>query len=90
MVLTTVKCPYCKSDDIVKNGKRNGTQIYMCRNKDCPRTTFSEVYKYKAYEPNVKEKIFDMTVNGSGTRATARVLGIAPNTVTAALKKKKD
>lgn len=44
-------------------------------------------YTYKACEPGVKNKIIDMAMNGSGTRDTARVLGISKDTVTAALKK---
>lgn len=29
-----IKCPVCKGTNTVKNGKRNGVQLYICR--DCP------------------------------------------------------
>jgi transposase-like protein len=44
-------------------------------------------YTNRANEPGVKEAIVDMALNGSGIRDTARVLGIAKNTVLAQLKK---
>ena len=89
MVLIAVRCPCCDSDNIVKYGKNSrGKQVYLCKNPDCSRTTFPEGYIYNAYKPNVKEQIFDMTVNGNGTRAIARILGISTNTVTSELKKR--
>jgi len=38
--------------------------------------------------PEVKKRIIDMALNGSGIRDTARVLEISPNTVMSELKKK--
>jgi transposase-like protein len=46
-------------------------------------------YTYKANDPKVKESIFEHAVNGTGTRATARLLGISKDTVTNVLKKQK-
>ena len=43
----------------------------------------------KAYEPDVKEKVIDMAINGSGIRDTSRVLGINKKTVINTLKKKR-
>ena len=89
MVLVSVKCPFCGSEDIVKYGKNaKGKQLYMCRNKECSHTTFPEEYTYNACKPTVKDQIFDLTVNGNGTRAIGRILNISNNTVTATLKKK--
>jgi len=52
MVLVSVKCPFCESEDIVKYGKNaKGKQLYMCRNKECSHTTFPEEYTYNACNP---------------------------------------
>jgi len=89
MVLVSVKCPFCGSEDISKYGKnKNGKQLYICKNKECSHTIFPEKYTYNACDPKIKEKIFDLTVNGNGTRAIGRILQISTNTVTAALKKR--
>ena len=39
------------------------------------------------YLPEVKQKIGDMAMNGSGIRDTARVLDVSPTTVISELKK---
>ena len=87
MVLAPVKCPHCGSDHVKKNGtSRNGKQRFLCCNEKCSHKTFVENYTHKAYDPNVRSQIFFSIVNGSGTRATARTLGIAKDTVTKALR----
>ena len=84
-----VKCPYCGSEEVSLYGKsRSGKQRYLCRNKACSHRTFQLEYKNNACWPGTKEKIMEMTMNGSGTRDTGRVLKISPNTVTAVLKKR--
>ena len=45
-------------------------------------------YRYKAYEPGLKEQAVAMALNGSGIRDTARVLKINKNTIISTLKKK--
>jgi transposase-like protein len=65
------------------------TSIYNCNNKTCTRKNFIQEYTNKAYQPNVREQVLKMTVNGTGTRATGRILGISKDTVTAILKKQK-
>jgi IS1 family transposase/transposase-like protein len=88
MVLTPVKCPHCGSDDVKKYGRaNNGKQRFLCCNEDCTHKTFVEEYTNKAYDPSIRSRIFFSIVNGSGTRATARTLGIAKDTVTDALRK---
>lgn len=80
-----ISCPYCQCNDLQKNGKRSsGIQRWLC--KGC-RKGFQQNYKYKAREPGVKEQIYELTLNSSGVRDTARVLGINKNTVIAHLKK---
>jgi transposase-like protein len=89
MVLEPIQCPSCNSTNIVKHGKSTeGKQRYKCRNSDCSRSTFILQYSYQGYLPDVKQKISDMAVNGSGIRDTARVLKISPTTVIEELKKR--
>ena len=86
-----IKCPYCGSDKVVKNGtQKNGAQRLLCRNPDCAHKSFQIEYKNNACRPGTKEKIIDMAMNGSGTRDTGRVLHISPNTVTSVLKKQRN
>jgi transposase-like protein len=87
---TLIKCPYCGSVKVSKNGhSKAGKQVYNCNNKACTRKNFIEQYTNKAYQPNIREQVLKMTVNGTGTRATGRILGISKDTVTAILKKHK-
>jgi len=89
MAFTQKKCPFCGSTNVIKSGKdENGKQRYKCKNKDCPHSTFVDEYDKKGCDPKTKKEILKMTVNGSGTRAIARTLGISTNTVSSELKKK--
>ena len=89
MVLEPVLCPDCGGDDVVKHGRSQaGKQRYKCRHGECPRRTFICAYGYRAYQPEVKQQIAEMAVNGSGIRDTARVLKISPTTVMTTLKKR--
>jgi len=86
-----VECPRCGSDEIGKSGRNeNGVQRYRCKNEECEKKTFVLKYRYKAWEPGVREKIIEMAINGSGTRDTGRVLKISKDTVTNVLKKKRE
>lgn len=88
-VWIAVKCPHCHSTDIMKNGKSGeGKQRYLCRNKDCLHRSFIRDYTYNGCQREVKRKIPQMAVNGSGIRDTARVLKISQKTVMSELKKK--
>jgi transposase-like protein len=89
MILVPILCPDCGSDDVVKNGHfASGKQRYKCNNSECPRKAFVTEYTNNACDPKIKQKIFELTTNGNGTRAIARSLRISPNTVTATLKKR--
>ena len=82
---TTITCPHCHCTDLQKNGhSENGTQRWRC--KGCQRS-FQLSYRYRAREPGVKQQIDHLTLNSSGVRDTARVLGINKNTVISHLKK---
>ena len=89
MALIPVLCPGCGHDNIIKRGKtENGKQRYFCQHPECSVNTFILDYDYNGYLPEVKKKIVDMAMNGSGIRDTARVLAISPTTVINELKKK--
>ena len=92
MAIKEVECPYCGSKEISLYGKNSttGRQRYLCRNRACSHKTFQLEYRNNASRPGTKEKIVEMTMNGSGTRDTGRVLNISPNTVTKVLKKRKN
>ena len=87
-VLIALTCPDCKSTDLLKNGKsKQGKQRYRCRNEECVRCTFILDYEHNGRDPQVKQKITEMAVSGSGIRDTARVLSISTQTVMKELKK---
>jgi transposase-like protein len=50
---------------------------------------FIEQYAHKAYLPEIRNQVLKMVVDGTGTRATGRILGISKDTVTAILKKQR-
>lgn len=87
-VSIAVECPHCHSTDVVKNGKSGeGKQRYLCQNEQCARRSFIRNYSYNGCRQEVKKKIPQMVVNGSGIRDTARVLEISQKTVASELKK---
>ncbi len=90
MAIIEVTCPFCRSNHVVKFGiNRQGKQRYQCCAETGCKKTFILSYENKGYLPEIKEKIIDMALNGSGVRDTSRVLGISINTVLSELKKKK-
>ena len=83
-----ITCPHCGSKDIVKNGHRNnGDQRWRCKSSSC-RKSFQLSYRYQANNLGIAEQIENQTLNGSGVRDTARILGINKNTVVNHLKKR--
>ena len=85
---TEVHCPKCDSKKIKKAGFNTcGVQRYFCRNVSCDVMLS---YRYKVYNDGVIEQAIEMTINSSGMRDTARVLGISRNTISKALKKRRN
>ena len=83
-----IQCPHCKSDHVTKSGfTAQGKQRYQCRHKACDTKTFLTSYSYKGYQPEIKAKIIDMAINGSGIRDTSRVLKVSQWLVMEELKK---
>jgi insertion element IS1 protein InsB len=73
----------------VKYGQQpNGEQRYRCNNPSCQRQIFLLQYHNTGWEPEVKQRMVEMALNGSGIRDTARVLGVSLTTVMTTLKKK--
>ena len=88
MVFIPVIFPICGHDKVSKRGKtENNKQRYLYQNTECSVSSFILDYDYNGYLPDVKKKIIDMAINGSGIRDTARVLQISPTTVINELKK---
>jgi len=84
-----VKCPYCNTTEISKNGSTpQGKQRYRCYNPKCTRRSFIIDYTNIGYLPKIKEKIVSMSMNGSGVRDTSRVLSVSLGLVINELKKK--
>lgn len=72
---------------VVKFGlNRQGKQRYQCKNESCSKNTFILAYTNKGCMADVKEKIIEMALNGSGIRDTSRVLDISITTVLSELK----
>jgi transposase len=88
MITIPITCTCCTGVNLVKNGlSKSGFQRYKC--KECQKT-FQLKFEKKAYQPGIREQIIEMSLNGSGTRDIARVLGIDKNTVRATLKKNRN
>jgi AcrR family transcriptional regulator len=76
--LEVIKCPYCHSESISKNGHRNNKQRYIC--KECGKQ-FLESYSPKGYSEEVKQRCLDLYRGGMGFRAIEKKTGISHNTV---------
>lgn len=76
MVQITVSCPWCgEIEQVIKIDKsKQGHQRCRCGSR---RKTFQLSYEYEACKTGVKERILEMSINGSGVLDTVRVLGWA-------------
>lgn len=91
-VYLPLECPSCKeTKTVVKFGRTaNDKQRYRCQNSSCDINTFIVGYDNVGWLTQVKEKIIDMAMNGSGIRDTARVLQISQGTVMSTIKKRRE
>lgn len=89
-VYLPLECPSCKdTKSVVKFGKTsNHKQRYCCQNEACAKKTFIVSYDNKGWLTEIKEKIVDMAMNGSGIRDTSRVLCVSRETVMSTIKKR--
>lgn len=89
MVLEPIRCIYCNSSNVMKHGRsETGEQRYRCCNDECRHVTFMCSYMNLGCLTEIKNKVIDMALNGSGIRDTARVLDIGPPTVIKELRNK--
>lgn len=90
-VYLPLECPGCKeTKTVVRFGRTsNNKQRYRCQNNACDKNTFVVSYENKGWLKQIKEKIIDMAMNGSGIRDTARVLQISQQTVMSTIKKRR-
>lgn len=75
-------CPYCESRTIVRNGKRNGRQAFVCRscNKTFVETTGSAIENSHS-SPTVWRQVIRDTVDGISLDKTAAGLDLHHETV---------
>ena len=68
-VFIPVLCPDCHSYEVFKHGfSGEGKQRYRCENPDCLRRTFILNHSHPGRTKEVKQKIVQMSRNGSGVR----------------------
>lgn len=85
-----VTCPNCYSTDISTHGKSaEGKKRYRCHNPECPHCTFILDNSHPGRSRKVKQQIIELSLNGSGIRDIARVLGVSTSTIMRELKKSK-
>ncbi|MEM9116779.1 MAG: hypothetical protein AAGD09_02735 [Cyanobacteria bacterium P01_F01_bin.56] len=79
LVLEPGCCPHGHTANMVKNGKSaEGKQRYRCRHHDCSRASFIFDYIDRGHVPEVKDRVSELSMNGSGISDTARSWGLAP------------
>ncbi|MBK1720037.1 hypothetical protein CKO27_20735 [Thiocystis violacea] len=89
MAEISVHCPHGHSEKVTKRGKTDrGKPRYSCNHESCSINTFILDYSYQGHLLEVKIKIIDMALNGSGIRDTARVLKVSQTTVIKEIKKR--
>jgi transposase-like protein len=71
-------CPDCQSDRVVKNGRQQGKQRYICRG--CGRQ-FLDPYTKRGYPLEIRHKCLDLHAQGIGFREIERRTGVDCNTV---------
>ena len=85
MVTITVYCPYCGSDEMIRNGHApNGKQKYLCHK--CNRRS-RENPTPNVYSEEKKEEIVRAYEERSSLRGLERIFGVSRPTVIKWLKK---
>ena len=85
MITITLRCPHCKSDALVRNGRApNGKQKYLCR--ACQRQSREDPTPY-AYSDKRREEILRAYEERSSLRGLERTFGVSRHTVVTWIKK---
>jgi transposase-like protein len=67
MVLISVRCLYCQSDQVTKRGKtKTGKQRYRCHNPGYAHQSFLFDPAYKGRLPATKQQMLAMSLHASG------------------------
>lgn len=75
-----IKCPHCKSEDVIKYGSYNGIQRYKCKNNKCERTFTKQTESPFRYSKKFKEnchKYKELYEKGLTIRECAEILNIS-------------
>jgi insertion element IS1 protein InsB len=74
-----ITCPRCSRENIIKHGiSRAGKQRYRCQS--CGRQ-FVTNYTRRGHDPQVRQMVLPLSLNGCGICDIARVLHLSTNTV---------
>ena len=86
MITIILHCPYCESDELVRNGHAsNGKQRYRC--KACQRQSRENPTPH-AYPEERREEILRAYEERSSLRGLERTYGVSRHSVIAWIKKK--
>jgi AcrR family transcriptional regulator len=83
--IQVMKCPFCHSERLSKNGHKDGKQRYLC--KDCGKQ-FPEAYNIKGYSGEIRQKCLDLRDRGLSFRAIETQTGVSHNTIIQWIKQK--
>ena len=77
----TINCPYCKSNDVVKNGHaKNGKQQYKC--KRCKKNSRENPENHgRAYGNETHEKVIKIVQERCSQRGASIITGISRTTI---------
>lgn len=79
---TTKPCPHCQSENVVRNGKKDGKQRYYC--SGCKKT-FTDTTNTVSYNSHYGEAVWNQvtrdTLEGQSLDKTAEKLGLSHQTV---------
>jgi transposase-like protein len=78
-------CPHCQSAELIKRGRKDGYQRFMCRM--CGRYCTDKQPKFSA---DTKALAVEMYMNNMGIRAIGRVLKASPAAVLNWIRKEHD